>query len=873
MGTRYAGSLETVVPGSASPLRGRLPLPETLLERPRLLAVLDEPATVTLVTAPAGFGKSALVAQWARRSDLPVHWVSLRPNDNHGERLESRVIAALEDEPAFRGGGGREDDAACLVLDNVEVLTSAGSREVLDRLINGHGSCPRLVVVGRNAACLRLSRLRAMRRVTAIDGEDLRFSLPEAHALLDGNPARLNREQVRELWSITKGWVAGMMLAVTAGEASHSSSVFGVDEWKKWDALLDAYYLEEVIEPLPDDLRTFLFEFADLPLLTPAIRAPGRHDVRDAALLAQLAARSLVTVADGADASRYLLNPLFAASLRRIAATRLAPVDRRPMVRWLCESGEVRAAAGLALQIDDEPWIERAMRLLGEDLVRNSLFDELIRWMDRVPDDLVSRNPDFQYWRIVARLGLGRTFQAGQMIDEAEAGWIATGDPMHIGRASLLRGMLAYWEGQGGLAASHLEGALVRLPPDADMERLYAHTFLGNQAFREGRDDDAERPLRAAELTLRHQPIHAQWGWRTVAADRANAYAIRGDLCSAMTKYRLMLAELPGPLPGIEGFLRCRLLALQLERGLLDEAAANFERIDYLLGIDEVHWQPEVGAARGQAMLERRGEVADWRHDAAIARTRILLATGRHEEAENWASGYLKLVRHLPRKNQLVLMLAYIWLERGELPMVRSWLRDVGPSPWPWADQFGDINPVVLAIDLDLAEGAFEAAAGKAQAMVDEARSRRRWAEFTGLSTRLAIARRELGDREGAAAHLVDALRVGLKGGFARSFDVPGFALAGVFREDWERIRGEPGIGEHVRLLHDAIAGEDRLLTRREAEVLALVAEGKSNKEIAATLYISVNTVRNHLARMGKRLRTGSRTELVARARQVGILA
>jgi DNA-binding CsgD family transcriptional regulator len=62
------------------------------------------------------------------------------------------------------------------------------------------------------------------------------------------------------------------------------------------------------------------------------------------------------------------------------------------------------------------------------------------------------------------------------------------------------------------------------------------------------------------------------------------------------------------------------------------------------------------------------------------------------------------------------------------------------------------------------------------------------------------------------------------------------------------------------------------LLTRREAEVLVLVAEGKSNKEIADMLFISVNTVRNHLVRMGKRLRTGSRTELVARARRVGIL-
>jgi hypothetical protein len=287
-----------------------------------------------------------------------------------------------------------------------------------------------------------------------------------------------------------------------------------------------------------------------------------------------------------------------------------------------------------------------------------------------------------------------------------------------------------------------------------------------------------------------------------------------------------MLAELPGSMPDIEGFLRCRLLALQLERGLIDEATVNFERIEHLLGTDEAHWESEEGVTRVQAIREQRGEAVDWRNDAAVARTRMLLATGRIDEAESWASGYLKQLRHLPQKDQIVLMLAYVWLERGELPMVQSWLRDVGIRPWPWADRFGDITTQMLAIDLDLAGGEFECAARKAGEAVEEARSLRRWSEFIGLSVRLAIARRELGDPEEATAYLVDALRTGLKGGFVRSFDVPGFTLA----------------------------------------------EGKSNKEIASSLFISVNTVRNHLVQMGKRLQTSSRTELVTRARRIGVL-
>lgn len=839
------------------------PLPNTLLNRLRLLEMLNTPVAVTLVTAPAGFGKSTLVAQWVQQADQAIHWIPLQPEDNDDHRWQLRAHAALD------------DGLDCLVLDNAEVLTRETCRAFLDDLVNNLGSGQRVVIVARRPVGLRLSRLRATRTVVEIGIDDLRFSPDETWTLLkERNSTRLTREQIRALWSMTRGWVAGLMLAVAADETAPPMSGFTENEWKKWDDLLDDYYREEVIERLPNDIRTILYEFSDLPILTADLCAIARSDSSGSSDLHRLLQQVPDVMIRLPDDDGYLFKPLFSASLRRFAASHgVRPVDRCPAVRWLHETGNLRAAAGLALEGDDSDWIECTMQRLGESLVCLSHFDELILWMDRVPSDLVSRHPDFQYWRIVARLGQGRTFQVNQMIDTVAPGWIATGDPLHTGRASLLRGMLAYWEGSGSQASSQLALALEQLPPSAEMERLYAETYLGNQAFREGRDDDAEVPLRAAELKLRGQPIQAHWGWRTVAADRANAYAIRGDLHSATTKYRLMLEELPGPMPEIEGFLRCRLLALQVERGLLDEATANHARIEGLLAIDETHWQLEVGMARVQSMLAHRGDVVDWRHDAAIARTRMLLASGSVEEAETWASGYLKQVRHLPQKNQLVLLLAYMWLRRGELPMVRSWLRDVGPSPWPWIDQFGDINPLVLAIDLALAEKAFEVAASTAQAAVGEAKARRRWAEFVGLSVRLAIAQRKLGDREESSTHLEDALRRGLKGGFVQAFDVPGFTLAEVFREDWERIRVAPGIGEYIHLLPPSIAGEDHLLlTRREAEVLALVAEGKSNKEIATELFISVNTVRNHLVRMGKRLQAGSRTELVARARRVGLL-
>jgi LuxR family maltose regulon positive regulatory protein len=478
------------------------PVPDALLERPRLIDRLNESAAVTLVTAPAGFGKSILVTQWAQRVSLSVNWLSLQTDDNDAGWLERRIDAVLEDSPA------------CLVLDNAGVLTSAASLAVLDRLVNDSGTLLRLVIVGRRPARLRLSRLRAMRQVAEIEVDDLRFTLGEACALLeDRNPTRLTREQIRSLWRVTRGWPTGLMLAVTADETCSSISGFAGDEWKKWDDLLDAYYREEVLERLPEDVQTFLFTNADLPMLTGDLCDFASGDSSGSAGLARLLEQAPDVLIRLPGDDRYLFKPLFSVPLRRLAvASGVKSVDRRPVVEWVHETGDLRAAAGLALQAGERPWIERTIQRLGEYLVRHSLFDQLILWMSRVPDDVVSLHPGFQYWRIVARLGLGRTFEAGQMVDDAAPGWIATGDPLHVGRVSLLQGMLAYWEGRGSAASSHLALALEYLPPQAEMERLYAETFLGNQAFREGRDDDAAVPLRAAELKLRRQTIQVHWG-------------------------------------------------------------------------------------------------------------------------------------------------------------------------------------------------------------------------------------------------------------------------------------------------------------------------------------------------------------------------
>ncbi|HYJ12096.1 MAG TPA: response regulator transcription factor, partial [Thermomicrobiales bacterium] len=200
---------------------------------------------------------------------------------------------------------------------------------------------------------------------------------------------------------------------------------------------------------------------------------------------------------------------------------------------------------------------------------------------------------------------------------------------------------------------------------------------------------------------------------------------------------------------------------------------------------------------------------------------------------------------------------------------VQSWLRDLGTPRWPWVKSFGDINPTMLAIDLNLAQGNLAVATRQAQSLVTDAADHLRWSEYVTGCVRLGLARDLAGDPGGARIALQEAARIGVRGGFNRSFRMPGWNLPTHFGARWKQW----GLPQPASSLSLTGLVPEFQITQREIEVLELVAQGNSNKEIATSLFISVNTVRNHLVRISRRLEAGSRTEVVAKARRVGLLA
>jgi ATP/maltotriose-dependent transcriptional regulator MalT len=525
----------------------------------------------------------------------------------------------------------------------------------------------------------------------------------------------------------------------------------------------------------------------------------------------------------------------------------------RRAATWLVQAGDLSAAAELALAFPDTAWTAAMVEPQCRSLADRSDFDTLERWIERIPEPVLDSSLDLAYWRIAARFGLGRTYGADALVNELAPRMIASGSSLQSGRLSLCRGLVAFHAGNDTDAGAHLTAALGQLPEDALVERQHASTMAGQLLFRQGHDDEAATAFKQAEISAMHLPLDERWSWFVIAPGRANGYALRGDLFSAITKYRLILAEItPSPASvDIEGFLRCRLVSLHIERNDLDAAKREIERIDELLASDP----------------------RPWHRDAVVAKARFLFAHGRQADAETWASEHLTHLRRLPEKPQLVHLLARMWLERGEYPLVESWLADVDPFGYPWVQVFGDIGPRAMAITLDLVRQQYGEAAAAAETMMGEAVSGRHWSEVISLAAQWAVALHGLGQAERSQEVMRSAIERAVPGGFVRALHVPGFDTVAMFADVWAEDRE---FGQLRRALQDVQGhvehGDTVSISKRELEVLRLVAEGRTNQQIAEAMYISTNTVRNHLVRISQRLETSNRQEAVARARQLGIL-
>ena len=392
--------------------------------RPRLAGALDEGLArrLILVCAPAGSGKTALLAGWARSGNRPVAWLSLDAADNDPVRLWRHVVAALDRArpgiaervgpllgppapPSFEGlvtalinelAAQRGDGEVVLVLDDYHLIDAQPVHVSLGFLLEHLPPGLHLVLASRADPPLPLARLRAGGQLAELRAADLLFTAEEAAALLrESAGADLPATAVAALTARTEGWVAGLQLAALSlrGQADPAGFVAAFSGSHRY--VLD-YLAEEVLDRQHEELRTFLLETSLLERLSGGLcdAVTGRTDSQAMLERVEQAGLFLVPLDEVRGWWRYhhLFADLLRARLQQQRPGRV-PALHRAAAAWCEDHGLADDAVRHALAAGDAAWSMRLVERHADAFLLRSEGATLQRWLAALPAGLAGSRP------------------------------------------------------------------------------------------------------------------------------------------------------------------------------------------------------------------------------------------------------------------------------------------------------------------------------------------------------------------------------------------------------------------------------------------------------------------------------------------------
>src|SRR5580693_59107 len=423
--------------------RLRVPRPQPgFVPRPRLVQALSQGLARgrVLICAPAGFGKTSLLADWARSGGRPVAWLGLDAGDNDPARFWHYVVAALDQAqpgiaerlgPLLGPPAPRSFEGLVTALIN-EFAAQPGRDEVLLVLDDYHLVDAGLVlaVSGRADPPLPLARLRARGQLAELRAAELRFTTEEAAALLGAAAGPvLPDTAVVALTARTEGWAAGLQLAALSLRGRTDAAGFVAAFSGSHRFVLD-YLADEVLDGQPGQVRAFLLETSVLEHLSGALcdAVTGRADSQ--AMLAGIERAGLLLVPLDEVRGWWRYHHLFADLLRaRLQAEQPGRVQglHRAAGAWCDEHDLADDAVRHALAAGDAAGAARLVERHVETLLGRSEGVTLRRWLSALPADAVRDRPRLC---LAEAYGAAMGFQLEALealLDDAERAFAAGG--------------------------------------------------------------------------------------------------------------------------------------------------------------------------------------------------------------------------------------------------------------------------------------------------------------------------------------------------------------------------------------------------------------------------------------------------------------
>ncbi len=880
--------------------------------RPRLTQRLDRgtESKLTLVSAPPGFGKTTVLAEWlaARAAEQqPVAWLSLDSSDNNPATFWTYVVSAMQ---AVQPNIGRAalamlqapqppatetilgillNEAAALssplvlILDDYHVIEIVAIHDGLAFLLDHLPDQLRLVIASRADPPVPLARLRARGELTEIRAADLRFSPAEAAAFLNGAMGlSLSADDVAALESRTEGWIAALQLAALSMQGRADVAGF-ISAFTGNDRYIVDYLVEEVLQRQPAQVRSFLLRTSILERLHAPLCDAVTAEGGSRAILETLERGNLFLVPLDDRRQWYRYHHLFADVLRsRLGEEQpgqLSTLHGRAS-SWFAAEGQSASAIRHAIAAND---LARAAGLVESEAqmaMRHHRPDRLIEWVKAIPDELVRAMPVLSTYYGHALQGMGDMEGSKARLDDAarwlkadadQQGMIVVDDDAFASlpsRVALGRAYLCMAAGDVAGTVQHSRRALELLAEDEHHWRGAASALLGLALWFDG-DLESAQALRGQGGASFEQAGDINLATISAYHD-GDLLKARGRLSEARTRY--------------ERGLR---LALQHgERAAQGAANLYIGMADLCCELNDLD-----GAARNLGHAEELGIIpprTPYRY--LLARARLLQGhgdlAGAFELLEEAERIYVRGA--VPDTRPIGALKVRAQLMQGRLDEALAWVRASGLSfddelSYPPEYQHLTLARVLIArFRRDGDTRSLAEADALLTRLRDAAETGGRGAAGIEIRMLQAFVARCAGDLAGANQQISEALTLAEPEGFARIFLDEGLPMRDLLRQavsagiggDYARrlLASFAGPGEGPPTAASPVTGLAEALTARELEILRLVAGGMQNQAIADHLVISLFTVKRHIANAYGKLGVGHRTAAIVRAQELGLL-
>lgn len=860
-----------------------------LVQRSALLERLNDGAhhKLTLVSAPAGFGKTTLISEWIASGDRPTAWLSLDESDNDPNRFLTYLIAALQTISSGLGEGllallrtpqpppaesiltallneiGPQPDHFTLVLDDYHVIDAKSINDALAFLVDHLPPQMHLVIATREDPQLPLARLRARGQLTELRVTDLRFTLPEAAGFLNQvMNLKLSAEDVSALENRTEGWIAGLQLAAISMQGHQDASSFIKSFTGSHRFVLD-YLIEEVFQQQPENIQTFLLSTAILdrmcgPLcdaILPDSNASGQE------MLGYIEQANLFIIPLDNDRQWYRYHHLFAELLRqRLHQSLITAGDQEAKLndlhlrasKWYENNGlEVEAFQHAAAAHD----IDQAVHLIeskkGMPLYFRGAAAPVLNWLKSLHPEVLDSKPNLWVMYASTLLFVSQVSGIEQKLLAAEAAIqnFPLDEKMRdtIGHIALIRATLAVIQHDLAAIITQSQRALEYLHPHNLPVRTASIWTLGYARHLEGDRPAAHRAYSEAIATSEAIGHFIITVMSTIGL--ANIQELDLQLALAAKNYQHVLdiiGELPLP------------VACEAHLGL---ARLCYEWND--LDAAEEHAQQSIRGARQLETTDRI--VANLIFFARLKLTRGDIAGAGLLLAE--ADQVVRQHHFIYRIPEIIDLQVITLLSQDKVTAAAQLLK-------------GHDRPVSQARIL-LAQGNTSAALDILAPVRQEAEAKA-WAdEQLKLMILQALVYDAAGDSDTAVKILSEALAAAEPAGFIRLFVDEGPMMArllskaaarGIMPDYTARLLAAFEADEQNDPDKSTSAGLIEPLSQRELEVLRLIAQGLSNREISEQLFLALITVKGHNQKIFAKLQAQRRTEAVARARELGLL-